>query len=148
MLSDDEDPQRLRTRSEHLEQVNTLQKVYPPKYYNSKQEADSRPPPENFEIGSMTFSFSVLPTGRIANLVNLETEPEEFVEFGKVISRSLRRLIYRPRTNGAKLIGTPNVVFVHEFFYRPSDRPAKQPASPAPVVEETTGPLQSDKDEE
>lgn len=145
MLSEGEDQNRMGARWEHLERVNVLQKVFPARYYNTERKDDGRPPPENFATGTMTFSFTVAPNGRISGLTNLETEPKELTEFSTVIGRSLRRLIYRPRNNEGKLVATEGVTYTHEFFYRPSDLPSSQPA---PVVEETTEPAQPPEDEQ
>ena len=148
LLSEDNDPERMQLRWKHLEQVNALQKTFPPKYYNSPQQEAGRPPPENFKTGTMTFSFGVAANGRITNLVNLETEPKELGDFSKVVSRSMRRMIYRPRNKEGKLAATAGVIYTHDFFYRPSDLPSRQPARPAPVVEETVEPASADNDQE
>jgi hypothetical protein len=148
MLSGENVPERMRMRWDHLEQVNQLQKVAPPKYFNSEQKEDGRPPPENFAIGSMTFSYVVLPTGRIANLVNLETEPKELLDFSKIVSRSLRRMIYRPRNSEGKLVPTTGVIYTHEFFYRPSDLRSRKAANAARAVEEASDAESSGKDKE
>ncbi len=58
LLSEDNDRNACKVRWEHMEQVNVLQKVLPAKYYNSERTDTGRPPPENFETGSMTFSFA------------------------------------------------------------------------------------------
>ena len=145
MLSEGEEPDRIGARWQHLEQVNVLQKVFPPKYYNSGRKDDGRRPPDNFETGSMTFSFTVAPTGRVSQITVLETEPKELKEFGLVVGRSLTRLIYRPRTNEGNPVATHDVIYVHDFYYRPSDVPSSQPA---PVVEEATEQAPSSEDEE
>lgn len=139
MLTEENDPRKLQTRWEHLERVNTLQKVFPPKYYNTEQREiqQGRPPPENFETGTMTFAYSVNPNGRISDLQLLETRPAELIEFGKVAGRSLRRIVYRPRVEDGSLVATPDVVYTHDFFYRPSDLPSRQPRpSPTAVAED------------
>jgi hypothetical protein len=142
MLTEANDARMLQTRWEHLERVNTLQRVFPPKYYvenefvNAEQAEEGRPPPENFETGTMTFSYSVNANGRIGKLQLLETRPAELIEFGKVAGRSLRRMVYRPRLEEGVLVATPDVVYTHDFFYRPSDLPSRQPTS-APIDGDT-----------
>ena len=149
MLSEDGDPRKLQTRWEHLERVNTLQKVFPPKYYNTAQNDAGRPPPENFETGTMTFSYVVNPNGRVVNLQLLETRPAELIEFGKVAGRSLRRMAYRPRVADGKLVATKDVVYTHDFFYRPSDLPSRRPQpTPAPIVEDSATQSPSTDDDE
>jgi len=136
MLSEENDAQKLQTRWQHLERVNTLQKVFPPKYYNSEQREEGRPPPENFETGTITFRYDVLPTGRITNLAVIETRPKELIEFGKIAGRSLRRMIYRPRIEDGMPVATPDVIYTHDFFYRPSDLPS---LAPTPASAPATG---------
>ena len=138
MLSEDNDRERLISRHDHMETVNILQNVYPPKYYNSERVDDGRPPPDSFTEGTMTFSYAVAPNGRIVNLVNVETEPAELEEFSKVVARSLRRLMYRPRSAEGKLVGTAGVEYTHDFFYRPSDLPSRNVTPVEPAVEEPT----------
>jgi tetratricopeptide (TPR) repeat protein len=145
MLSEGEESDRIGARWEHLEQINVLQKVLPPKYYNSQRSNDGQRPPDNFETGSMTFSFTVAPTGRVSQIAMLETEPKELEPFSQVVGRSLRRLVYRPRTKEGIPVETRDVVYVHDFYYRPSDVP---PSQPAPLVEETTAQATSPEDEE
>ena len=134
LLSEDNDQERLKSRWDHMEQVNVLQKVVPPKYYNSERTDTGRPPPESFETGSMTFSFTVGPNGRVTELTNLETDPSELKEFSNVVARTLRRLMYRPRIADGELVATQDVIYTHEFYYRPADLPTSQPA---PEAQET-----------
>lgn len=147
MLSEEDDPRKLQTRRDHLERVNTLQRVFPPRYYNTAQKDEGRPPPENFETGTMTFAYAVNPNGRIVNLQLLETRPAELIEFGKVAGRSLRRMIYRPRLADGKPVATENVEYNHDFFYRPSDLPSRQP-TPAPVDADSATPAPPADDDE
>jgi tetratricopeptide (TPR) repeat protein len=148
MLSEENDARKLQTRRQHLERVNTLQKVLPPKYYNSEQREEGRPPPENFETGTITYSFDVLPTGRISNLAVIEARPKELFEFGRVAGRSLRRMIYRPRVDDGALVATPGVVYTHDFFYRPSDLPSMQPTPSSPPVTEDDADESAPSDDE
>lgn len=134
ILTEGDDPEKTKSRWEHMERVNVLQKVFPAKYYNSQRTDNGLPPPENFETGTMTFMFSVAPNGRVVGLKNVETQPEELTEFSKIIGRSLRRLIYRPRLNDGSLVATGGVTYTHEFYYRPSDLPSRQQTTPAVEV--------------
>jgi hypothetical protein len=121
LLSDGEEEDRLVTRKDHLEEPQILQKVHPPRYYNSLREDDGRQPPDNFETGSIVFGYSVVANGRIDNLIHLETQPAEIEDFAQPVARSLRRLIYRPRLEDGRPVSTHEFVYTHEFFYRPSD---------------------------
>ena len=87
----------------------------------------------------MNFSFTVTPSGRITNVRHIETQPREIEEFTGIVGRSLRRLIYRPRMENAQVVPTFDVIYTHEFYYRPSDLPEPPPADeagPEPVGEE------------
>ena len=116
-----EDPERQANRRDHLETLNLLQDTYPPKYYNTDYDEKAEQPPDNFESGTMSFSFSVTPTGRINQIRHLETQPPEVGDFTEVVARSLRHLVYRPRIEDRTMVGTPDVIYTHDFYYRPSD---------------------------
>ena len=118
-----EDPARNGNRRTHLESLNVLQDIYPPKYYKSQREDDGQGQPENFLVGTMSFSLSVTPTGRINRIKHLETQPPEIVDFTESVARSMRHMVYRPRLEEREMVTTPNVIYTHEFFYRLSDVP-------------------------
>lgn len=124
MLSEGGIRERLEARDDHLGKVRMLQRVFPPRYYNSDLAEASGEPPASFETGTASFSFTVSATGRITDLALIETQPREFEEFSTVIGRSLRRLIYRPRLENMQLVSTPNIIYTHEFYYRPEDMPS------------------------
>ena len=119
LLSQD-DSGRLRARLDHLEKVKILKLVFPPKYYNSVRK-DSEPQPNNFETATTSFSLTVTASGRVTNVRHIETQPRELEHFSTNVSRSLRRIIYRPRMEEGKMVRTEEVFYTHEFFYRPSD---------------------------
>ena len=121
LLTEGEDQERLNNRRDHLEKQLVLQKVYPPKYYNSLREEARQPPPASFETGTISFSYTVLASGRISQLEHVETQPAGIKKFDELVARSLRRLIYRPRLVESKMVDTPDVIYTHNFFYQPSD---------------------------
>jgi len=121
LLTAGDDPVRLKARRNNLEKVRLLQKVYPPRYYNSLKTDTGERPPDNFDTGTMSFSFTVSPSGRVTDLVHIETQPSEITEFDEAVGRSLRRLVYRPRIVDGKMAATPGMIYTHEFFYRPTD---------------------------
>ena len=111
-------------RRENLEKLNVLQDAYPPRYYNvQRDEKAGTPSPENFETGTVSFSFTVSETGRISQIKHLETYPPEITDFRDTVARSMRHMIYRPRVQDRAMVRTTDVIFTHEFFYRPSDIP-------------------------
>ena len=67
------------------------------------------------------------PSGRVVNLKHLETQPREITDFDKVVGRTLRRMIYRPRMKDGVVVATGDVVYTHEFYYRPDDLPELPP---------------------
>ncbi len=48
------------------------------------------------------------------------------------VRRNLRHLVYRPRVDEGQAVPTPDVIYTHEFYYRPEDIPV------APEEPETT----------
>jgi tetratricopeptide (TPR) repeat protein len=142
MLTEGDVPEMVGARREHLEKVKMLQRVFPPRYYNSQREEVGQLPPDSFETGTMSFSFTVSSNGRVTNLRHIETQPRELSEFSEVVGRSLRRLIYRPRMVNAEITPTPDVIYTHEFYYRPSDVP-----EPAPDDSETDSVTEDPADE-
>lgn len=124
LLSEEDQPERLQYRRTHLENLNALQEVYPPKYYNSERQDDGSAAPDSFQTGTISLSYTVNPTGRISKIMHLETQPPEIVDFASTVARSMRHLMYRPQMKDGQMVATPDVVFTHEFFYRPEDLPA------------------------
>jgi hypothetical protein len=123
LLSEDEE--RLGNRRDHLEKVNVLQEIYPPKYYRSEQVDKEFPDEEDFETGIVSFGFTVSSAGRAINIIHLETQPPEFEDMRNRVRRNLRRLVYRPRVADGTMVNTPEMTFTHEFLYRPDDIPTK-----------------------
>ena len=137
LLSEGNDPERLRVRRNELEQPKLLQRVYPPKYYNTKREDDGQRPPDNFGVGTINFGYNVSATGGISGIVHLETQPREIVDFHEVVGRAIRRMKYRPRMEEGRIVFTRDLVYTHEFYYRPSDLPAPIPAAGTESVSES-----------
>lgn len=123
MLS--EDDERLGNRRDHLERLNLLQEIYPPKYYQSEALEKAFSPEEEFETGIVSFGYTVNAAGRAINIVHVETQPPEFGDMRARVRRNLRQIIYRPRLEDGKMVSTPEVIFTHEFYYRPEDIPVK-----------------------
>lgn len=137
LLSEEDEAQR-KYRRENLEQINVLQDIYLPKYYNSDRKEAGRNVPENFLPGSVNFSYTVLATGRITNIKHLETQPPQIVDITDTVGRKLRHLIYRPRVADGTLVGRADVVYTHEFFYKLSDLPAEVEEEAEVAAEQTT----------
>ncbi len=121
LLSEGGEQERLKNRREHLERPVILQDVYPAKYLNSDRKDEPQEAPPNFETSTISIGYTVEPSGRISDMRLVESRPVAIGEFDKRIARSLRRIIYRPRLEEGKIVPTNNIVYTHEFFYRPSD---------------------------
>lgn len=132
-LTEGNDPARLQARRDHLEKPKVLQRVFPPKYYNSDR-SEAEQVPDSFEQGTMTLMFVISPSGRVSNLRHIETQPAGLAEFSTVVGRTVRRLIYRPRMENAVTVATAETLYTHEFFYRPDDVP-KTPPEPESISE-------------
>lgn len=127
-------PEQRRARRDHLEQVQVLQEVYPPKYYNSELADDGRAPPDTFETGTMSFRYNVTASGRVSDVEHLETTPREIIDFSPIVGRALRRMVYRPRMVNGEVTYTTDLIYTHEFYYRPGDLPSQSAPAPAADV--------------
>jgi tetratricopeptide (TPR) repeat protein len=121
MLSEDES--RFGNRRDHLEKLNLLQNIYPPKYYRGEQIDEQFPDQDEYETGTVSFGFIVNSAGRASNIQHIETRPPEFIDMQERVHRNLRHIVYRPRLSEGKLVATPDVVYTHEFYYKPEDIP-------------------------
>jgi tetratricopeptide (TPR) repeat protein len=139
LLSAGSSPEQLRARRDHLEQIQVLQKVYPPKYYNSERTDDGRAPPDTFETGTVSFRYNVTASGRVSDVEHLETQPREIADFSPIVGRALRRMVYRPRMVDGEVTYTTDQVYTHEFYYRPSDLPSQAAPEPAGEVSDENG---------
>ena len=64
-------------------------------------------------------------SGRAVNIVHLETQPPEFEDMRDRVRRNLRNIVYRPRIQEGKMVMTSEMIFTHEFYYRPEDIPVE-----------------------
>lgn len=136
-LSDEEAQQR-KYRRDHLENVNVLQDIFIPKYYDTEKKSEGERASENYLSGSVSFTYTVLPTGRITGIKHLETQPAQLVNIQEVVGRKLRHLIYRPRIDSGTLLGRRDIVYTHEFFYKLSDIPAEVEEEEEVAAEQAT----------
>jgi len=121
MLSTDEE--RLADRRENLEKLNVLQPIYPPRYFKSDGLQQRIPKQGEFETGSVSYGFTIDASGRPTDITHIETLPPELEEMREDVRRNIRHLVYRPRLEDGKMVETPEMTYVHEFFYRPQDIP-------------------------
>ena len=118
LLSEDEI--RFGNRRDHLQSLTTLQNIYPPRYYNSERIDDGSRVPESFQRGRVVAEYSITARGETSNVRIIECEPPiESME--DALKREMRYLMRRPRIEEGELVPTHELVFTHEFFYRPSD---------------------------
>jgi hypothetical protein len=123
VLSDGE--LQLVNRRDHLEKLNILQYIYPPKYYRSEQIDEEFPDEDEFEAGTVTYGFTVNSSGRATDIRHIETQPPEFTDMRDRVRRNLRHLIYRPRIEAGEMVRTTEIAYTHLFYYRLADIPAK-----------------------
>jgi hypothetical protein len=126
-----EDEERFGNRRDHLERLNLLQNIYPPKYYRGEQIDEEFPDEEEYETGTVSFGYIVNSSGKAINIQLIETRPPEFKDMQERVRRNLRYLVYRPRVAEGELVTTPDVIYTHEFYYKPEDIPIspKEPDS-------------------
>jgi len=139
LLSEGEEPEKLAFRRDNLEKVGTLQRVFPPRYYNSERQDSGAQRPDGFETGQISFSYTVTAAGSVDDVEHIETQPREITDFDGVIGRMLRRQIFRPRMSDGQMVSTRNMVFSHEFYYRPSDLPEPEPEEAGAEETESEG---------
>lgn len=124
--------ERAKNRREHLEKLNLLQNIYPPKYYRGEPIDEEFPDDEDYETGTVSYGFIVNTHGRASNIQHIETRPPEFEDMQERVRRNIRHLVYRPRLAEGNVVSTPDIVYTHEFYYRPEDIPVKSNESETP----------------
>lgn len=134
----EEDEQQLSYRRDYLEQPNVLQNIYLPKYYDAEPEKGEQVAAENYLSGSVSFSYTVLATGRITSIKHLETQPPQLTNITDLVARKLRHMIYRPRVESGTLVGRAGVIYTHEFFYKLSDLPVEGEDEAEATAEQAT----------
>jgi len=117
LLSEEEN--RHQNRRDHLQSLVTLQDIFPPRYYNSERVDDGEVP-DSFERGRVVAEYSITDRGETANVRIIESVPPiESME--NSLKREMRYLMRRPRMEDGEMVVTRDLVYTHEFFYRPSD---------------------------
>ena len=122
---------KLRNRRDHLEKLNVLQKIYPPRFYPVESAERRIPRDGEFETGTVSYGFTIDSSGRPTDIMHIETLPPEFEEMRERVRRNIRHLVYRPRIVDGRMVETPEITYIHEFYYRPQDIPTP------PEAEET-----------
>ena len=121
------DAEREGSRFTALETTHILQKIHPPKYYNSQRTDSDTNAPEAFENRKIVVAYSVSSRGDTGNIRVVEVEPAGLEEMEYAVTREMRRLIHRPRMADGVAVDTHDKTYTHEFFYRPSDVPVAAP---------------------
>jgi tetratricopeptide repeat protein len=119
------DAEREEARTVLLETPNVLQSIQPPRYYNSKQAKTENADPNDFLVGRIVVAYNISSRGSTRDITIVEAEPAGLEDMEYSVVRELGRLIYRPRMEGGAAVATPGQTYTHDFFYRPSDLPAK-----------------------
>ena len=78
--------------------------------------------PENFERGRVVAEYTVTARGETSNVKIIESDPP-FDGMEDAIRREMRYLTRRPRMENGITVASHELVYTHEFFYRPSDLP-------------------------
>jgi hypothetical protein len=120
------DEERMASRLVVLERTHVLQKINPPKYYNSARTDNGDSAPESFESGKIVVGYSVSSRGDTGNIRVVEADPAGLDEMEYTITRELRHLVHRPRMVDGVSVDTHDRTYTHEFFYRPSDVPVPE----------------------
>ena len=129
-----EDQERYSARRAALEMPHILQKIFPPKYFNSNSTDGNKGPPENFETGTIVLGYRVTDRGATRDVGIVDANPPGLEDFEYTVAREVRRLVHRPRMEDGIMVDTPDQTYVHEFYYRPSDIGPPTTPGTAPVV--------------
>jgi tetratricopeptide (TPR) repeat protein len=126
-----EDDSRLEVRREQLESVVPLKQNKLPLYVSNAEEDSELEGEQPLLQGSISISYRVTTKGRASDIKLIEAQPPEFTKMLSNMHREVRRRIYRPRLEDGAVVSTPDLILVHEFFYRQSDLDAARAAAEA-----------------
>ena len=118
LLSEDEE--KLEMRKRLLEEPQVLQRVFPPKYYNSESGGGS---PDELRTGTIVLKYRITDRGATRDIEVIDARPAGLDDMEYSVERELRRLVHRPRMYEGEFVDTINQTYVHEFYYQPSDLP-------------------------
>lgn len=97
---------------------------------------DPRPPPpaqrDAATTGFVKLAFDVAPTGRIRNLITVESQPEKLMDFR--VRRSMRLAVFRPMLIDGLPVLAEAQEYTHEFRYFPKADPAAAVINPAATL--------------
>ncbi len=122
------DAAKLDVRREQLEQVVILKQNNLASYINKDESAAPDDGKDPLLRGHVTISYEVSTRGRATDIKLVEAVPPEFESMVTHVQREIRRRVYRPRVADGEVVDTPDQLFLHEFFYRPSDLEAAKAA--------------------
>lgn len=114
LLSTDEE--RLSARRDWLEQPFVLFEDPLPARAGGAQGAAGG----EFLNGTIRVDYNVSKRGRVRNL-RTEASPPEFTEMQRIVHREIRNRIFRPKLVDGQPADSNDLVFEHNFLYRPSD---------------------------
>jgi len=130
-LSDGEE--KLSLRNEFFDTAMPLNERPISEFVNENVPGVIGTPHEEFLQGVVTLSYSVTNRGRVIEVVLVEAQPPEFDDMQQSVQRELRGRLYRPRFENAEPVKSPDQIFTHVFYYRPSELEERREAAASNV---------------
>jgi len=121
VMSADNAPERLKKRARTLERPEPLSTGILPRFGGSADNADRINPNVQLDEGTIIYTFDVSDRGRVENLKVVEANPREFYDVRRLLLRSVRSRLYRPRYEETGPVTTTGLTETHRFLYKPAD---------------------------
>ena len=115
------EPAGLAVRREQLESPKLLGRRHLPEYYEDEIPLYEPDVTDDFLRGTITAEFDVTRLGKSVNIKLVESQPPGLRKIEKRLVGAIKYAMYRPRIEDGSMVGTQDLTFVYEFFYRDSD---------------------------
>ncbi len=120
ILSTDES--RHAERERLLQSLPVVQDIAPPKVYGLDTDiAGARR--DGYETGHLEYRYTLSARGRATRVELIEIEPPGVDEMIRKVNRDLRYFVRRPKMVDGNIEETPDMIYRHEFYYRPASLP-------------------------
>lgn len=113
--------ERRAYRAETLERPEVLRESSIADYINPPPATPVVGQEEAYSEGTVTVMYDVSASGRAVNIEVIEAQPPAFPQMQRLVQRELRSRIFRPRYADAQSVATPEQIFVHKYYFLPSE---------------------------
>jgi tetratricopeptide (TPR) repeat protein len=118
-----EDESLFDVRANRLETSIILRDIYVPNKFDDSSTIPTKEEPAGYLEGVLVLSYSVNTRGHATDVRIIEADPRGLDSLYKRIGRELRYIVYRPRLVDGVPTRSDNMIFSHNFFYRPENAP-------------------------